>query len=814
MSTTTPDPATTQDATAPPGFGEATIDDCDAEPIHVPGSVQPHAAVAVVVDGVVVQHSTNLGDVLRLDDPSPEAIDGRRLDDLLGADAALLASVIEPERRRDRVVTRIEREGEEIDMSCPVSGDVSILQFEPVAGSDLPDGSFRDTVTEAVTLVQGAASSQEVVELVCGFIRRLTGFDRVMAYRFEPDEHGVVVAEDHVEGLEPFLDLHYPATDIPAQARRMYLDHWIRLIPDASYEPVPIVPTLTPTNGEPLDLSDVDARSVSPIHCEYLRNMGVASSMSISIVVDGRLWGLFACHHYSGPRRPPRQIREACEFVALTASVMIGSRESLERAEGRLHVEGLIRQVERHLAGRDDVVSGLRAADGVLSDLVDAGGVSIVLGGRVESVGACPTDAAAVAIAQACADRSPNEVVATDRVVDLLTDDGSDADDDAGNAGDASSGSTASATNASGPDGTAGGTVTDDDLEVSAGVVALPLSSAQGNYLLFHRPRWEREVRWAGRPEKAVRTADDGSSRLVPRSSFEAWVEDVHDRSRPWRERDLEAVEALRVLLATHITRTIEQMAQLNTELSRSNAELDAFAYVAAHDLKEPLRGIANYASFLLEDYEDLIGDEGGTYLRSMASLTTRMTSLLGSLLDYARIGQSELHRSTVTIRDLVEDVRPLVSSRLHDSNGEMVIVGDPGDVVSADRDLIGQVLMNLITNALKYNASERPRIEIGTTTLDGTQRGLAIVQDALVSDRRRRVVFVRDDGIGIAPAMLEDVFRVFRRLHAPTEYGGGAGAGLTIARRIVTRHGGAIWAESTPGEGSTFFFTTEGGDS
>ena len=763
------------------------VEDCASEPIHVPGSVQPHAAVAVVADGVVVQHSTNLADVLRLDRSGPDAINGSRLDDLLGDDAARVPDLAEADRGRARVVVRLERGGEGVEMSCPVSGEVSILQFEPVTGSVGTDASFQGIVTDAVSLVQGAESPQQVVEIVCRFVRDLTGFDRVMAYRFEDDDHGVVIAEEHVEGVEPFLDLHYPATDIPAQARRMYLDHWIRLIPDSSYEPVPIVPTTTPTTGEPLDLSDVAARSVSPVHCEYLRNMGVASSMSLSIVVEERLWGLFACHHYSGPRRPSREVRDACEFVALTASVMIGAKEAHERTRRRLEIQGLVHRVEQHLDAHDDVVGGLRAAGEVLLELGEADGVSIVLGDRVETVGTCPSPEFSVAVTRACADTAPNEIVATDRVLDLpLHEHGWSSDPGASEAA----------------------------LDVSAGVMVLPLSSAIGNSLLFHRPRWEREMRWAGRPDKAVRTADDGSSRLVPRSSFAEWVETVRDRSRPWAQDHHEAIETLRTVLAGHITRTIEEMARINSELTRSNAELDAFAYVASHDLREPLRGIANYASFLLEDYEDVLEGEGRSYLRSMAELTTRMNSLLGSLLDYARIGQSDLHRSVVTVADLVDDVRPLVAARLEETNAEVAIVDGHDVELDVDRDLIGQVLMNLITNAVKYTERDRPRVEVGVTTLAETGRGLAIVRDALVSERVRPVVFVRDDGIGIASSMVEDIFRVFRRLHAKNAFGGGSGAGLTIARRIVTRHGGAIWVESTPGEGSTFFFTTEGGES
>ena len=748
-----------------PRFGEATIDDCAREPIHTPASVQPHAALLVVDDGVVVQASDNVAGLLGL---GPDVV-GAPLAGVVGEAVAAQLNGLDAIEGPRAPTVRITVGTAEADVLRTDVDGVSAFELEPVAGAQDGPGTFEDAVTIAVARIQNIRDATAIVDQVCGLVAELTGFDRVMGYRFEPDDHGVVVAERAAAHLEPFLGLHYPASDIPAQARALYLRQWIRLIPDASYAPVPVRPAVLPRTGELLDMSRIGSRAVSPIHCEYLHNMGVVASMSISLVVEGRLWGLIACHHYAGPRRPSVPARQACEFVALAASVILGARLSEQRTSDALVVERSLNRLAELLMADDDLVAGLLADPTLLSALLDADGVAVLLGGRVATAGPVPDRPDLVALADALATERPGAVVVTDRAVAEFP--------------------------VLAPAG-----------DVAAGFVALPLSSLQRNYLVWFRGRWVHEVRWAGNPDKAVRRADDGSVRLAPRASFAEWVETVADRSRPWETDRLAAVEQLRSLLARHVSRTSEQLARLNAELVRSNAELDAFAYIAAHDLREPLRGLANYASFLAEDYQDLLDDEGRHQLAMMTQLTGRMNGLLTSLLSYARVGRGELNRETALLSRVLAGVTDLLRARLERSGAELVVVAD-GEI-DADVEQVEQVLMNLVSNAAKYTTSPRPRIEVGLTTLSHTVRGTDAVRRSPLDDVDTAVVMVRDNGIGIPQDRQEDIFRVFRRLHGPGEFGGGEGAGLTIARRIVERHGGAMWVESTPGEGSTFYFT------
>ncbi|MGH1504101.1 MAG: ATP-binding protein [Acidimicrobiales bacterium] len=754
------------DPTTGPAFGAATIDDCEREQIHIPGSVQPHAALVVVRDGAVVQRSTNLEAVLG------GTADASTLTDLVGADVASLVESLARSGDRKRQHRRVTApSGDELDVSCTATDDGRLLvELEPVAGAREPARDFQDLVTEALTRINTATTSAAVVEEVVAFVQELTGFDRVMGYRFARDDHGEVVAERRRDDLEPFLGLHYPASDIPAQARRLYLEHWLRLIPDAAYTPVPVEPTLDPDTGAPLDMSSVAVRSVSPIHCEYLANMGVRASMSISLVVEGRLWGLVACHHYDGPHRPSVAVREACEFVALAASVMLGARRSEERTARDGEVQRIQRLLAEKLLLHTDLVDGLTADPDALLGLLDASGAAVVVGGRVQTVGATPTDDELRALCESLADADleAGEPVVTDCLAELVP---------SWNAPD-----------------------------TAAGVVALPLSSLQRNYVVWVRPESRREVRWAGEPAKAIVKTDDGGTRLAPRGSFAEWVETVGGRSRPWDDAAPRILAETKNMIATHLTRSAEQLAQLNAELVRSNAELDAFAYVAAHDLKEPLRGLANYATFLAEDYGDVLDDDGRMQLDLMLKLSERMTGLLTSLLDYARIGRSDLQRTDTTLGALLDDTRSFLGGRLADTGGELVLEND--GPLDADPELLIHVLLNLISNGLKYNDSDTPVVRVGLTVPSATERGATLLRPSVIDEHEPPVVYVRDNGIGVPADRIEEVFRVFRRLHNEQAYGGGTGAGLTIARRVVERHGGVIWLESTEGEGSTFYFT------
>ncbi|PSB62937.1 cyanobacterial phytochrome A, partial [Chroococcidiopsis cubana CCALA 043] len=249
------------------------------------------------------------------------------------------------------------------------------------------------------------------------------------------------------------------------------------------------------------------------------------------------------------------------------------------------------------------------------------------------------------------------------------------------------------------------------------------------------------------------------------------------------------------------VLRKAAELARINSELERTNSELDAFAYIASHDLKEPLRGIHNYSSFLLEDYADILNEDGAFKLQTLVRLTQRMEDLIESLLHFSRLGRIELSFQKTNLNELVSNVVDVLNISLKEERAN-IRISQTLPIVECDRVQVSEVFSNLISNAIKYNNKEDKSVEIGYLESENSSND---------SQSNSFVFYVRDNGIGIREKHLETIFRIFKRLHAPNRYGGGTGAGLTIAKKIVERHGGKIWVESTYGEGSTFYFTLHG---
>jgi len=285
--------------------------------------------------------------------------------------------------------------------------------------------------------------------------------------------------------------------------------------------------------------------------------------------------------------------------------------------------------------------------------------------------------------------------------------------------------------------------------------------------------------------------------RLSPRKSFERWQETVQGCSLPWKPYEIEIVTELRSLIVGVILKQADDLAEINLELERSNAELDSFAYIASHDLKEPLRGIHNYSNFLMEDYAELLDADGVAKLNTVVRLTQRMEDLINSLLHYSRLGRAELSRQSTNLAEVVRQAIGTLRISQPQSSIEFRLPR-PLPTIFCDRTQISELFTNLLTNAIKYNDKAEKWVEIGFT-----QSGKGDPEDPLLY-----TFYVRDNGIGIPPHHLERVFQIFKRLHTQDQYGGGTGAGLTIVQKIVERHGGKIWVESTLGEGSTFYFT------
>ncbi|TFV85945.1 SpoIIE family protein phosphatase [Blastococcus sp. CT_GayMR16] len=510
------------------------LSNCEREPIHVPGSVQPRGVLIAVSDPdfVVQQVSENLGDLIGV---HWRAALGRPLTEVLGVAAASAvirsASAFGDLRERNPVEITLDVDGDPVPVDAllhraviradePVPtefpagrdpGSSLLVELEPARGPR--PFSFPNTyqaVRGTIGDLNRASSLQQLYDITATAVRTLTGFDRVMVYRYDADYNGEVVAEAKLPELNSFLGLHYPASDIPAQARALYEKNWIRLISDVDYVPAGLQPTLHPASGLPLDLTYSTLRSVSPIHLEYLRNMGVRASMSISLLRDDKLWGLIACHHYSGPHAPPYATRAAAEFLGSTLSLRLVDRAEEDEIRRALRVRSTLAWLTAATLDEDRPLAETLLGSRSLLDLVPADGVAVHLQGTRGSRGVALPVTVADGIA-AWAAAQGDDVVATDSLPHTADRLGVPA-------------------------------------ELASGVLVLPLP--EGQYVLWSRGEAVQHIDWGGDPHnKAIAEREGNGVRLSPRKSFDRWRETVRDRSEPWTTQQVSEATELRTHL-------------------------------------------------------------------------------------------------------------------------------------------------------------------------------------------------------------------------------------------------------------------------
>jgi two-component system, chemotaxis family, sensor kinase Cph1 len=750
------------------------VSNCDREPIHIPGYIQPHGVLFVLQEPTlkIVQVSENTKE--RLGQP-PKKFLNKPLSGLLSktdlhAIRQCLAGDFEYVNPL-RLTLNTPRGPITAHSIVHRVSDIVILEVE--FGQDAPgqdDITYFDFYRQVKAPIEGlqkAATLEQLCTQLVTSVRHITGFDRVMIYRFDPSGAGEVIAEACHSDLEPFLGLHYPASDIPKQARHLYTLNHLRLVPDATYEPVALVPTLNPITKVPLDLSWSVLRSISPLHTEYLHNMGVSASMSISLVRDQQLWGLIACHHRE-PKLIPYFLRTICEFIGQMAAFELTAKADHQDQAYQIRLNTLKTSFFESISQQTDVLKALTESPTDLLNLVGASGVVIALQDECVVLGKTPSNDHLKPLLEHLTPRLQKEGVV--QTVCLAQEY---------------------------PEAEAYS-------DVGSGLLAMMVSSAQNFYILWFRPEVSQTVTWGGNPNKPVVVEENGEVRLSPRKSFSAWQETVRHTALSWKFCEYEAALELRSAIIHVALRHAAEVSKLNLELERSNIDLDSFAYVASHDLKEPLRGIHNYSTFLMEDYGEVLDAEGVSKLQTLTRLTSRMEFLIDSLLHYSRLGRAELAHDLIDLNLMAQEVVELFRITTGDA---LEVTAHPLPTIRGDRTQLNELLTNLVSNAIKYNDNPVVKIEIGCLEPAIAQRTRR-ERAKMDFQEAAHVIYVRDNGIGIEASHLDDVFRIFKRLHTREAYGGGTGAGLTIAQKIVERHGGKIWVESSPGHGSTFYFT------
>ena len=724
---------------------------CAAEPIRVPGSIQPHGCLLAVDPAslTVLQVSDN---VARFTNCPPQDVLSRPLGEVAGEELAQL--MLQPEAAA--VTERVSYlgcvslpTGQRADVLAHISGGLLMLELEPAVRG--PHADFRLLYPLMSTFLATLADTLELnamARAVVAEIQKLTGFGRVMLYRFSEEGHGHVLAEAAQPGYHSYLNQWFPASDVPAQARELYVANRVRLIADASYTPSALVPAQHPLTGGQTDLSMATLRSVSPVHLQYMRNMGTAASMSVSLVVRGQLWGLISCHH-AEPRTLPFEARVACEQLAQVLALRIESREDLDDYNYRLSMrERLVRMLPT-ISQADSFLEGMGAVSHELLAFGAASGAAVVFGGEIARFGDAPDTTWIRQLVQRLSSQPGAGMYHTRSLAQDM-----------------------------------------QDLPVTnsrvTGLLAISISQIHRHWLLWFRPEIVEDRNWAGNPHEKQATP---SGALTPRQSFESWREIVRGQSQPWRRGDIDAALELRSALLDIVLEKAEQMAELAEELGRANKELEAFSYSVSHDLRAPMRHIVGFADLLLEFEGAQLTERGQRFLRNIKESAHFAGKLVDDLLSFSQMGRSALQLAPVDMNELVQAQIQRLQHDIRERRIRWEV--SPLPVVQADPVFLNLALYNLLSNAVKYT---RGREE-------------AVVSVLAETTADEHVFHVRDNGVGFAAEYAHKLFGVFQRLHKMEEFEG-TGIGLANVRRIIERHGGRVWAAGEPDHGAEFSFS------
>lgn len=729
---------------------------CADEPIRTPGSIQPHGFMLTLSPAsdaqLVLQASANLARWTGM--PAQEAI-GRPLAQVVGDTAAgriaaeLAAS---PAVARPTYLGTVTVDnGAHFDVLAHAWDGLLILEFEGVDRRRAAD--FRNLyplIGDFLVKVNQPASIPEMSELAARRVREVSGFGRVLVYQFDADGHGRVLAESKRDGYESYLGQHFPASDVPAQARALYTLSPIRLIQDANYEPAPLVPELNPATGARNDLSFAALRSVSPVHLQYMRNMGTLASMSVSLIVKGKLWGLISCHN-AEPCPVSVEKRTACEQLGQILALVIESREDARELQFRLDVRRIMVEMLGHLTKGADFLENMSGVFPELLRFGRAGGVAIVVDDRVLTYGDTPDEAQIRALSEWLSVHGHTEVFHTDHLKEVY------------------------------PPGA-------DMVRNASGLLALPISRIHQHYLLWFRPEVVQTIEWAGNPRGKQASPSD-PTQLTPRLSFQAWRETIHGRSLPWHVAEIELTVEFRSALLGIALERAEQMAELAEELGRANKELEAFSYSVSHDLRAPLRHIVGFSDLLIESGGTEDPERRQRFLKNIKESARLAGKLVDDLLSFSQMGRAALRPTKVDMNDLVSACIDKLGVEMQGRNVDWHI--ESLTTVWADPTFLHLAVFNLLSNAVKFTGGRDP----------------AVITISSEDEPEFTVFHVADNGAGFNMEYVHKLFGVFQRLHRMEDFQG-TGIGLANVRRIVERHNGRVWATSKQGEGATFSFS------
>jgi chemotaxis family two-component system sensor kinase Cph1 len=726
------------------------LTNCEQEPIHIPGSIQPHGfLLGLKGDELAIDFCS--GNISGFTGLIHTEVLGRTFNDVFGSGAVLqFNDYVKQGLMLSSTLLQLSLAGSDYLCTLHKSSDIYVLEAEPVNTDALQASAVYNQTSQFLNYMHDTHTLKELCELVAKGTREITGYDRVMIYRFDNDYNGEVFAEAKRDDLEPFLGLHYPHTDIPRQARELYMRNLLRIIVDINYTPVPVY-TIDDAPSKNLDMSMSILRSTSPIHVQYLHNIGVGASLTISLIHQKKLWGLIACHHYSGSKNLTPAVRLSAQLQGHFITSQIALRQSNEEYEISRKTAIALEKVNTLTLNQPEDFNALVQQPEMLQ-VCNAAGVSVIFNGAVYKHGLTPTNEEILLLGNWLPVRGTSFY--TDKLIDLL------------------------------PDQTLLCTTT-------SGVIYHSLSN--DNCIIWYRPETQTEVNWAGDPNKAIIKDEKG---LSPRNSFALWKEVVNCRSKPWLEPELETASAYahslqRQINLLLITQEEEKYRKLSELLKETNSELENINWISTHDLQEPLRKIQLISSRILTK-EQHIPETVQDSIKRMNASAQRMQTLLVDILKYTRLKHTEDSFQEVDLNAMLDDVKHDLAEAISETFA--TITDEALPPVNGIPFLLKQLFSNLISNSIKYAAPDRSPAIVITS-----QQPVSYSPE---DPGQYTVISVADNGMGFEQAYAESIFNIFTRLHAVSDFKG-SGVGLALCKKIMQNHNGYITAASEPGTGT-----------
>ena len=725
------------------------LENCAKEPIHIPGYIQSHGFLLVINPQTltILQASANVIDFLPF---TAEDLYQKHLNELPIAGLREIVTLCNLHGTFDNLnpyKIKIKKNNQHVayNLLLHLWNGSLLLEFEPAAAVDEIVES-NTVLSGLISILNTNAKVSNVLDNVAAHVKLITGYDKVMIYRFAEDFHGEVIAEALNAGdTNSYFGLHFPASDIPAQARALYVRNKVRIIPNVRSTPSLLHPLLI--DNQPTNLENSVLRAVSPVHIQYLKNMGVGASFSISIIIDEKLWGLIACHSYE-PKFIPFELRQTCQMIGFILSChlqneLVETSKQYER-EMVAREKSLIDNITDHWS----IPLGLCNRSVNMMAIADCTGAALFYNNELYIMGNAPEKEKLIELINWLSSEQHVDYFYQTSQLPLVYE----------------------------PAKQYAGHV--------SGLMSICLSRYLKEYLLWFKPEKKQTVNWGGMPEKVVEYDELGN--LQPRNSFASWQQEVIYTSDSWNNTDITVVLKLKDDLAEIISYQSNEIRRLNEKLLTANTELDAFGYTISHDLKNPLTAIQGYSQLLIETHRDKPETHTFVIGERILEKTKQINQMIDDIINYTKstrepVARAELNTS-ILLNDIIEEF---------DSN----CVNKPVFFLRETPNLIGnhtmtrQIFQNIISNAVKYSSGEN---KIPVVTIEGWK------------DDKQVIFSIKDNGIGFDMKDATRVFEIFKRLHSG-EYAG-HGVGLSIVKRLVERLDGKIWVESQRGIGSTFF--------